>query len=224
MPYYHGPIRQQLHATVTPQHHELVRISCYFDQIHNSGSLWRPLFSRNSTSFVHFSHPGKVKTIARHICLVWYLRLFKQRCRAAHEIADVVLICFWCSAVRCVPHFTIWLYLIFYKRSEKNTICYRFFLLVVKSVADRWLLFRLNVVLLFVFSPSVSSILVCDETPRVSFWFVVSNDSQLVSAEDVEKAVRCSNSHIGRCRGASAGKAGIRQLSVQSQNKCLRTS
>ncbi|XP_023656603.1 collectrin [Paramormyrops kingsleyae] len=43
---------------------------------------------------------------------------------------------------------------------------------------------------------NVSSVHVCDETPRVSFWFVVSNDTELVSAEDVEKAVRISRNRI----------------------------
>ncbi|XP_029906280.1 collectrin isoform X2 [Myripristis murdjan] len=46
---------------------------------------------------------------------------------------------------------------------------------------------------------NVSSILVCDETPRVSFWFVVvspQNASQLIDKADVENAIRMSRHRI----------------------------
>ncbi|XP_048855135.1 collectrin [Brienomyrus brachyistius] len=43
---------------------------------------------------------------------------------------------------------------------------------------------------------NVSSVQVCNETQRVSFWFVVLNDTGPVSAEVVAKAVRMSRNRI----------------------------
>uniref|UniRef100_A0A8C9R2K0 Collectrin, amino acid transport regulator n=1 Tax=Scleropages formosus TaxID=113540 RepID=A0A8C9R2K0_SCLFO len=45
----------------------------------------------------------------------------------------------------------------------------------------------------------VSDVLVCNETQRVSFWFVVTdpeNTSELISGKDVERAVRISRNRI----------------------------
>ncbi|KAI1899786.1 hypothetical protein AGOR_G00065330 [Albula goreensis] len=46
---------------------------------------------------------------------------------------------------------------------------------------------------------NVSSIIVCDETPRVSFWFVVTNPAntaELIPGQQVEEAVRKSRNRI----------------------------
>ncbi|KPP65893.1 hypothetical protein Z043_115657 [Scleropages formosus] len=53
--------------------------------------------------------------------------------------------------------------------------------------------------IMHIFSFRVSDVLVCNETQRVSFWFVVTdpeNTSELISGKDVERAVRISRNRI----------------------------